>query len=156
MQHLTVYSRQLTTRTRCISLICTDAVILEGPRNHTAPIETIVTFHCLAEGERAIWQINNTAIFHQEDITDFNGFTPIVTSNGDSSTFNLTMTVNALPENNNTRIICVVYARDYFSSSPGSLTVIGMLSKFDEDSCLFTDQPVVSSMVLNRISTWIP
>ena len=131
-------------------------MILKGPRNHTAPIEAIVTFHCLAQGERTIWQINDTAIFRPEDITNFNGFTSIVTFNDDSFTFNLTMTVNTLPENNNTRIICVVYARDYFSSSPGSLTVIGILSKFDEDSCMFTDQPVVSSMVLNRISTWIP
>ena len=131
-------------------------MILKGPRNHTAPIEAIVTFHCLAQGVRAIWQINNTAIFRPEDIMDFNGFTSIVTFIDDSSTFNLTMTVSALPENNNTRIVCVVYERDYFSNSPGSLTVIGILSKFDEDSCLFTDQPVVSSMVLNRTSTWIP
>ena len=81
------------------------------------------------------------AIFDQEDIMDFNGFTFLVTFNDDSLAFNLTMTVNALQENNNTRITCLVYASDYYSNVPGTLTVIGILSKL-MNCLLCTDQSV--------------
>ena len=105
-------------------------MIVKGPENYTVPTGAVVIFHCLAQGERAIWKINNTAIFDQGDIIDFNGFTYSAGFDGGSSTHNLTMTVNANPEYNNTRIMCLVYPPDYYYNFPGNLTVIGIL---DED-----------------------
>ena len=70
-------------------------------------------------------EINDTGIYHPEDMNQFNekGFSlrdEIITD-----TFNFTMTVNAMPENNNTRITCLVYQEDYHSRS-GRLTVMGI------------------------------
>ena len=108
------------------SSTCTDAVILKGPENITAPIGAIATFHCLAQGDDTFWEINDTTIEYPEDQAPFTekGFMFSETINYETSTFNFTMTVNALPGNNNTRIMCLVYPRDD-NNFPGSLTVIG-------------------------------
>ena len=102
-------------------------MIVKGPENYTVPTGAVVTFHCLARGQRVVWKINDTAIFEQSDIIDFNGFTYSADFIDDSSTHNLTMTVNANPEYNNTRIMCLVYPPDYYSNFPGNLTVIGII-----------------------------
>ena len=102
-------------------------MIINRPQNITAPIGAIATFHCLAQGDDALWEINDTIITeYEEDRAPFiqKGFIFSETPNNDPSTFNFTMTINALPGNNNTRITCLVYPPDD-NNFPGSLTVIG-------------------------------
>ena len=70
-------------------------------------------------------EINDTGIYHPEDMNHFNekGFSlreEIITD-----TFNFTITVNVMPENNNTRITCRVFQEDHHSTS-GRLTVMGI------------------------------
>ena len=99
-------------------------MIIKGPENITAPIGAVVTFHCLAQGDDAFWEINDTTIQYPEDQAPFieKGFMFTEAINNDP--FNFTITVNALPGNNNTRIMCFVYPPDD-NNFPGSLTVIG-------------------------------
>ena len=99
-------------------------MIIKGPENITAPIGAIATFHCLAQGDDAFWEINDTTIQYPEDQAPFiqKGFMFSEAINYDP--FNFTITVNALPGNNNTRIMCLVYPLDD-NNFPGSLTVIG-------------------------------
>ena len=89
--------------------ICTAAKIIEGPANHTVPIGTTVSFHCLTQlqGEDAFLEINTTAINYPQDMIPFieKGFSLI--EQYTATTSNLTLTVNARPEINNTRIIPV-------------------------------------------------
>ena len=94
---------------------------MEGPTNHTVPIGATVTFHCIAQGDDAFFEINDTAIYHLEDMNRFNekGFS---LREEFTDTFNFSMTVNAMPENNNTRITCWVFPPEYLS---GNLTVMG-------------------------------
>ena len=104
-------------------------MILRGPENITAPIGAVATFHCLAQGDDAFWEINDTAITeYEEDRAPFieKGFMFSETINYETSTYNFSMTVNALPGNNNTRITCLVYPLDV-NNFPGSLTVIGKI-----------------------------
>ena len=106
--------------------ICIAARIIEGPANHTVPIGATVTFHCIAQGydHDSFMEINDTAINYPEDMTPFTerGFS--LREEHTATTFNFTMTVIALPENNNTMITCLVYPSDYHSRS-GRLTVMG-------------------------------
>ena len=106
----------------CCFSICTAARIIEGPANHTVPIGATVTFHCVAQGEDPFLEINDTAINYPADMIPFNerGFS--LREEHTATTSNFTMTVIALPENNNTRITCLVYPLDYRS---GRLTVMG-------------------------------
>ena len=108
----------------CLIFICIAARIIQGPANHTVPIGATVTFHCIVQGEDAFLEINNTAINYPEDEAPFieRGFKFSEAINYDTSTYNFTVTVNALPGNNNTRITCLVYPPDYRS---GRLTVMG-------------------------------
>ena len=103
-------------------------MVIKGPENITAPIGAIVTFHCLAQGDDVFWEINDTTIEYPEDRNPFigKGFTFSKDINFDTSTYNFTITVNAAPGNNNTRLTCLVYPRDD-NNFPGSLTVIGIL-----------------------------
>ena len=103
--------------------ICIAARIIEGPADHTVPIETTVTFHCIAQGEDSFMEINDTAINYPEDMTPFTerGFS--LRKERTATTYNFTMTVIALPENNNTMITCRVYPPEYLS---GNLTVMGI------------------------------
>ena len=109
---------------QCPSSICTDAVIIKGPENITAPVGAVVTFHYLAQGDDVFWEINDTAVEYPEDRDPFmeKGFSFRDDSNSD--TYNFTITVNAMPGNNNTRVMCLVYPR-VDNNFPGSLTVIG-------------------------------
>ena len=68
--------------------ICTGAVILEGPTNHTVPIGATVTFHCIAQGQDVFLEINNTAINYPADEAPFieKGFTFSEDINYDTST----------------------------------------------------------------------
>ena len=97
-------------------------MIIEGPGNNTVPVGAIVTYHCIARGDRVFWEINNTEIVGQRTaIFMAKGFT--FNESFADSTINLTIMVNALAGINNTRIVCLVLpAADY---SLGSLTVIG-------------------------------
>ena len=97
-------------------------MIIEEPANHTVPIGATVTFHCIAQGEDAFLEINDTAINYPEDMTPFNDRGFSLREEHTATTFNFTMMVIALPENNNTRITCLVYPLDYLS---GRLTVMG-------------------------------
>lgn len=113
----------LPIRTSTDLSICTAAKIIEGPANHTVPIGATVSFHCLTlQGEDAFWEINTTAINYPEDMIPFSekGFS--LSEQYTATTSNLTLTVNARPEINNTRITCLVYPLDYRS---GRLTVMG-------------------------------
>ena len=98
--------------------------IIEGPANHTVPIGATVTFHCIAQGDDSFMEIIDTTINYPEDMIPFNerGFS--LREEYTATTFNFTMTVNALPENNNSRITSRVYPPDYHSRS-GRLTVMG-------------------------------
>ena len=107
-----------------IVFICTAARIIEGPANHTVPIGATVSFHCIAQGEDAFLEINNTAINRPEDMFPFHQRGFLLSEQYTDTTFNFTMTVNARPENNNTRITCLVYPLDYRT---GRLTVMGKL-----------------------------
>ena len=112
----------------CLFFICTAARIIEGPANHTVPIGATVTFPCVAQGEDAFLEINTTAIIYPEDINPFieKGFS--LSEQYTATTFNLTLTVNARPENNNTMITCVVYPHDHpRDRHSGNLTVMGKL-----------------------------
>ena len=106
----------------CLIFICAAAGIIEGPANHTVPIGTTVTFPCVAQGGDAFFEINTTAINYPEDMIPFieKGFS--LSEQYTATTSNLTLTVNARPENNNTRITCLVYPLDYRT---GRLTVMG-------------------------------
>ena len=106
----------------CLIFTCAAAVIIEGPANHTVPIGATVSFHCLTQGEDVFLEINTTAINYPEDMIPFieKGF--LLSDQYTDTTSNLTLTVNARPENNNTRITCLVYPLDYRS---GRLTVMG-------------------------------
>ena len=106
--------------------ICIAARIIEGPANHTVPIGATVTFHCIAQGDDSFMEINDTAINYPEDMIPFTerGFS--LREEHTATTYNFTMTVNALPEHNNTRITCWVYKDDYRSRS-GRLTVMGKI-----------------------------
>ena len=88
------------------------------------PIGATVTFHCIAQGSDSFMEINDTAINYPENMTPFTerGFS--LREEHTATTYNFTMTVNALPENNNTRITCWVYPLDYHS---GRLTVMGKI-----------------------------
>ena len=103
-------------------------MVIKGPENITAPVGAIVTFHCLAKGDDVFWEINDTTIEYEEDKDPFivKGFTFSEDTNYDTSTYNFTITVNAVPGNNNTRLTCLVYPLDD-NNFPGSLTVIGTL-----------------------------
>jgi len=86
-----------------------------------------IAFHCLAQGDDAFWEINGTTVEYEEDQDPFTerGFMfRDDSTNYDTSTYNFTIMVNAVPGNNNTRIMCLVYPRDD-NNFPGSLTVIG-------------------------------
>ena len=99
-------------------------MIIEGPANHTVPIGATVTFHCIAQGEEAFFEINDTAIYYPEDMNRFNERGFALHEEYTDTIFNFTMKVNAMPENNNTRITCWVYPPDYLS---GNLTVMGKI-----------------------------
>ena len=89
------------------------------------PIGAIATFSCLAQGEYAFWKINNTALDDQRAMEyKTRGFVSSTDVNNFNSVYNLTMTVNALSVNNNTRITCVVYPPDHYT---GIIIVIGMI-----------------------------
>ena len=119
-------------------------MIIEGPANHTVPIGATVTFHCLAQGDDVFLEINDTAIYHPEDMNRFHerGFS--LREQYTATTFNFTMTVNALPENNNTRITCLVYPPDYLS---GNLTVMGKTTITHHP--LYEAQPTIQFTALN-------
>ena len=87
------------------------------------PIGATVTFHCIAQGEDSFLEINDTAINYPEDMTPFTerGFS--LREEHTATTYNFTMTVIALPKNNNTMITCRVYPPEYLS---GNLIVMGM------------------------------
>ena len=101
-------------------------MVIKGPENITAPVGAVVTFHCLAQGDDAFWEINGTTIEYEEDQDPFTekGFMFRDDTNHDTSTYNFTIMVNAVAGNNNTRLTCLVYPRDD-NNFPGSLTVIG-------------------------------
>jgi len=80
----------------------TDAIILKGPDNHTVPVGAIATFHCTAQGEDAYLKINDVAI---DELME--GFVFDYEHDCSTSTCNLTMSINAVPQNNNTIIVCV-------------------------------------------------
>ena len=135
----------------CILLhffICIAARIIEGPANHTVPIGATVTFHCIVQGEDAFWEINDTAINYPEDIIPFiqRGFS--LREEYTDTTYNFTMTVNALPENNNTRITCLVYPLDYHS---GRLTVMGKLIMTHCSVIILLHNHNCKNLVLNSI-----
>ena len=87
------------------------------------PIGATVTFQCIAQGEDSFLEINDTAINYPEDMDPFNerGFS--LREEHTATTYNFTMTVIALPENNNTMITCRVYPPEYLS---GNLIVMGI------------------------------
>ena len=99
-------------------------MIIKGPENITAPVGAIVTFHCLAQGDDAFWEINDTTIEYPEDRNPFIGKGFSFRDDSNFDTFNFTITVNAVPGNNNTKVMCLVYPLDD-NNFPGSLTVIG-------------------------------
>ena len=99
-------------------------MILKGPENITAPIGAVATFHCLAQGDDAFWEINDTIIEYPGDEAPFTEIGFMFQEAINYDTYNFTMMVNALPGNNNTRITCLVYPLDD-NNVPGSLTVIG-------------------------------
>ena len=106
-------------------MIFTDALIIRRPENHTVPIGAIANFSCLAQGRNALWKINKTALDGQRAMEfQKRGFVSHEDFNPFNSTYNLTMTVNALPVNNNTRITCLVYPADHYT---GILIVIGTI-----------------------------
>ena len=96
--------------------------------NHTVPIGAIVNFKCLAEGQDVIWIINNTSIDCQSTMRNFEEKGFMCTRRFDNSIYNLTMTVNAFPGNNNTKITC----RIIYGHSSATLTVIGISSVMNE------------------------
>ena len=98
--------------------------------NHTVPIGAIVTFKCLAEGQDVIWNINNTAIHCQSPMRNFEEKGFMCTRRFDNSIYNLTMTANAFPGNNNTKITCVKIPDGPYPSA--ILTVIGISSVMNE------------------------
>ena len=95
--------------------------------NHTVPIGAIVTFKCLAEGQDVMWNINNTQVHCQSTIRKFEEKGFMCTRRFGNSMYNLTMTVNAFPGNNNTRITCLVYGPADHDHYTGILIVIGMI-----------------------------
>ena len=95
--------------------------------NHTVPIGATVNFECLAQGEDVLWRINSTTIYGQSTITNFEEKGFMFRRHFADSIYNLTMTVNAFPGNNNTKITCLVYPAGHYNF-PGSLTVIGISS----------------------------
>ena len=98
-----------------LSFFFTDAIILQGPDNHTVPIGAITTFHCTAQGEHVYWEINDRAIDDHDPEYD-----------PSTSTYNITIDIFALPQNNNTNIICLSHSNRHDSASlPAKLTVIG-------------------------------
>lgn len=111
-----------------LSFICIDPIIIKGPVNHTVPIGAIVNFECLAQGDDVLWKINSTTIYGQSTIRIFEEKGFVFRKRFADSTYNLSMTANAFPENNNTRITCLVFPPSVFSNFPGSLTVIGISS----------------------------
>ena len=115
--------------------IFTDALIIQRPENHTVPIGAIGTFSCLAQGQYAFWKINNTALDGQR-ARQFKkrGFVSHEDLNPFNSMHNLTMTVDALPVNNNTRITCLVYPPDHYT---GILIVIGVIEFTYSSTCYF-------------------
>ena len=108
------------------SFYCIEARIIKGPVNHTVPVGAIVNFECLAEGQDVFWNINNTAIDCQSTMRNFEEKGFMCTRRFDNSIYNLTMTVNAFPGNNNTKITCLSLPARHYSS--GTLTVIGISS----------------------------
>lgn len=110
-----------------------DALILEEPGNHTVPVGANVTFHCTAQvgvESSVYWRINNRPFNVQQNITWLTQEGIIVDEEYDSttSTRNLTMSINAMPQHNNTIVVCVARSPTdgkHYSSYPGKLTVIG-------------------------------
>ena len=103
-----------------MSFFSTDATILKGPDNHTVPVGAIATFHCTAQGEDAYLKINDVAI---DELME--GFVFDYEHDCSTSTCNLTMSINAVPQNNNTIIVCVALSDEDYSSLPAVLIVIG-------------------------------
>ena len=127
-------------------LLFTDALIIQRPQNHTVPIGGIATFSCLAQGQIALWKINNTALDDRRAI-EFQKRGFVSHRNFSNSIHSLTMTVNALPVNNNTRITCLVYGpADHYT---GILIVIGMI-KF-----LFQEAKILPSNLKSLHLVWM-
>lgn len=119
------------------SFFFADAEILEGPHNTTVPIGANATFRCIAEVEFfAYWKINNRTIDDRQNITRLTeeGF-----KFNEISLRNLTMSINAMPQYNNTMIICVAQSltdHKHCSSTPAKLTVIGTYTQFQPHGCM--------------------
>ena len=116
-----------------MSFFCTDATIpiLEEPGNHTVPVGANATFHCITESY-SYWMINGTPVNDAKNITRLREEGIIIDGGPDSttSTYNRTMSINALPRYNNTIIVCVTYSDNRYSSPPAKLTVIGTYALF--------------------------
>ena len=98
----------------------TEAMILEGPDSQKLPIGANATFHCSAQGDDIYWEINDEVINEDDPYYDHS-----------TCTYNITTSIVALPQNNNTNIICVLHSDGYNSASPTAiLTVMGTYTQF--------------------------
>ena len=145
-------SEQLTNEAGIFSCGCfflllfTDALIIRRPESHTVPIGATTNFSCLAQGQNAFWKINNTALDDRRAI-EFQKRGFVSHKNFNNSIHNLTMTVNALPVNNNTRITCLVYGpADHYT---GILIVIGMIE------FLFQEAKILPSNLKSLHLVWM-
>ena len=109
----------------------TDTMILEGPDDNTVPVGAIATFHCTAQGGDVYLKINDIAIDETME-----GFVFDYEHDCSTSTCNLTMSINAVPQNNNTIIVCVALSDEDYSSLPAVLIVIGN-TELNLHACMF-------------------
>ena len=84
------------------------------------PVGATAAFHCTAQGEDAYLKINDRAI--NERMEGFNYERDCF-----ASTCNLTLSIIAMPQNNNTIITCVAVSDEGYFSLPAVLIVIGTI-----------------------------
>ena len=110
------------------------AEILVSPESQAVPLGTNATFFCSGRGSTTNWIINNTVVGFSNRATFIErGFVfqkeRVHTSDDDTQNINdLTMTVLATIEKNNTMIKCLSTGDVTVTSDVVNLTVIGKLN----------------------------
>ena len=111
-----------------VTCVCVGTRIITPPNSQVKKLNENATFHCVTEAP-AKWWVNDTSInpISSAPVPDFlseRGFD--VTFSQNQNQYNITLTVLASAQNNNTNITCQLSSSPHESSHSVMLTVIGM------------------------------
>ena len=109
------------------------SVIMSGPRTQVVTPGATVIFNCHARGDSVYWYVNSTDPYPQSDY-EARGFTfsyvEIHRPSNELEEHNNTITVEARPSNNNTRISCTAsgWITHQHAFQVGTLIIAGISS----------------------------